>query len=59
MHLGDRIKGGTTLTIIFDRTKNSNQYTLSVFCKAFIISEIDEDITVYGNLMRDEKNKAI
>ena len=50
LYLSDRLKGGTTIKILFDRRKNSNQFILNIYCKAFIISELDENINVYGNL---------
>ena len=50
LYLSDRIQGGTTIKILFDKRKNSNQFILNIYCKAFIISELDESINVYGNL---------
>ena len=59
MFLNDREKGGTALKYIFEKVPRKNQVIFNIFCSAFIVSELDYNVEIYGNLERDEKNKAI
>lgn len=43
------------LKIIFHTDIERKQIRLNIFCPAFIISELEEDIIIYGNLEHEEK----
>ena len=45
----------TSINYIFDKTERG--YTLILYCKAFLVSELEDDILAYGNLADDETNK--
>lgn len=34
-------------------------YNFSIYCSAYIVSELDYDVNIYGNLLKDEKNEEI
>lgn len=59
MYLSDREKGGTTLNYIFEKLPKKNQVKFSIYCAAFIVSELNFNVEIYGNLKNAAKNKAI
>lgn len=44
----------SSINYIFDKTNRG--YSLIVYCKSFLISELQDDILAYGNLADDEEN---
>ena len=48
--MNDREMGFTYIKYIFEFNEQKNQIKLSIFCPAYIISELDEDMIIYGNL---------
>ena len=59
IYVSDRVHGQVKLKIIFEKDENKSQTRLSIFCPAFILSELEEDIIIYGNLDAAEKNNQI
>lgn len=43
----------STINYIFDKTDRG--YTLIIYCKSFLVSELEDDILAYGNLAKDEQ----
>lgn len=44
LYLSDRESGGTSIKYIFEKDQIRGQYRLTLFCPAFIVSELDSDL---------------
>jgi hypothetical protein len=45
----DKGKGVMRLKYIFERDDQKRQIKLMVYCSAFMVSELEEDVLVYGS----------
>ena len=48
---------GTTFKYVIQRKGNYNIFNFTIYSTGYIVSELDYDIQIYGNLLNDQKNK--